>query len=40
MWKKRNAYRILVGNSEGKKSVRRGRRSCEDNIETDLRDIG
>jgi hypothetical protein len=36
MEEKRNAYRILVGKPEGK----RQRRRREDNIKTDLRDIG
>jgi hypothetical protein len=29
-----------VGNPEGKRPLRRGRRSWEDNIKMDLRDIG
>jgi hypothetical protein len=32
MGAKRNAYRILVGKPEGKKSLRRPRRRCVDNI--------
>jgi hypothetical protein len=36
----RNAYRILVGNSEGKKPLGRQRRRWVDNIKMDLRDIG
>jgi hypothetical protein len=35
----RNAYRILVGNPEGKRSLGRPRRSCVDNIKIDLREI-
>jgi len=35
-----NAYRILVGESEGKRPLgRRGRRG-EDNVNTDLNEIG
>jgi hypothetical protein len=37
---KRNAYRILVGNPEGKKPLGRPRLRWEDNIRMDLRDIG
>jgi hypothetical protein len=37
---KRNAYRILVGNPEGKRPVGRPRRRWEDNIRMDLREIG
>jgi hypothetical protein len=37
---KRNAYRILVGKSEGKRSLGRIRRRWVDNIEIDLREIG
>jgi hypothetical protein len=40
MGKKRNAYRILVGKPEGKRSLERPRRRWEDNIEMDLREIG
>jgi hypothetical protein len=36
----RNAYRILVGNSEGKRPLGRPRRSSVDNIQIDLREIG
>jgi hypothetical protein len=32
---KRNAYRALVGNSEGKRPIGRSRRRREDNIEFD-----
>jgi hypothetical protein len=35
----RNAYRILVGNPEGKRPVRRPRLRLEDNIKMDLREI-
>jgi hypothetical protein len=37
---KRNAYRIVVGNPEGKRPLGRPRRKWVDNIEMDLRDIG
>jgi hypothetical protein len=37
---KRNAYRILVGNPEGKRPLRRPRRRWVCNIKMDLRDIG
>jgi hypothetical protein len=37
---KRNAYRILVGNPEEKRSPRKLRRRWVDNIKTDLREIG
>jgi hypothetical protein len=36
---KRNAYRILVGNPEGKRPLGRPRRRWEDNIKMDLREI-
>jgi hypothetical protein len=36
---KRNAYRILVGKPEGKRSLGRPRRRWVDNIKLDLRDI-
>jgi hypothetical protein len=37
---KRNAYRILVRNPEGKTSLGSPRCSLVDNIKTDLREIG
>jgi hypothetical protein len=37
---KRNAYRILVGNSERKRPLGRPRRRCVENIKMDLREIG
>jgi transcription termination factor 2 len=40
MEEKRNAYRILLGKSEGKRQLRRPRRRWVDNIKTDLREIG
>jgi hypothetical protein len=40
MGAKRNAYRILVGNPEGKRSLGRSRPRWLDNIKMDLREIG
>jgi hypothetical protein len=40
MGETRNAYRILVGNPEEKRPLRRPRRSWVDNIRMDLREIG
>jgi hypothetical protein len=37
---KRNAYRILVGNPEGKRPLGRPRCNWLDNIKMDLRGIG
>jgi hypothetical protein len=37
---KRNAYRISVGNLERKRPLGKPRRSREDNIKMDLREIG
>jgi hypothetical protein len=37
---KRNAYKILVGNPEGKRPVGRPRRRWVDNIKMGLREIG
>jgi hypothetical protein len=37
--KKRNAYNILVGKSEGNTALGRPRRKWEDNIKRDLREI-
>jgi hypothetical protein len=37
---KRNAYRILVGKTEGKRPLERPRRRWVDNIKTDLRENG
>jgi hypothetical protein len=39
MGEKKNAYRILVGMSEGKRLLRRRRRRWMDNIKIDLREI-
>jgi hypothetical protein len=40
MGEKRNAYRILVGQPEGKRPLGRPRRRWVDNIKLDLREIG
>jgi hypothetical protein len=40
MGKRRGAYRALVGKPEGKRSLERPRRRWEDNIKTDLREVG
>ena len=40
MEKSRNAYRVLVGKSEGKRLLGRARRRWEDNIKMDLREVG
>jgi hypothetical protein len=40
MGEKRNAYRILVGKSEGKKPLRRPRCRWVNNIKMDLREVG
>jgi hypothetical protein len=40
MGKKRNAYRILVGNPKGMRPLGRPRRRWVDNIKMDLREIG
>jgi hypothetical protein len=37
---KRNAYRILLGNPEGKRPLGKQRRRWVDNIKMDLRGIG
>jgi hypothetical protein len=37
---KMNAYRVLVGKPEGKRSLGRLRRRCEDNIKMDFIEIG
>jgi hypothetical protein len=40
MEEKRNAYRILVGNPEGKRQLKRPRRRWVDGIKMDLREVG
>jgi hypothetical protein len=37
---KRNAYRLLVGNPEGRRPLGRPRRRWVDNIKIDLREVG
>jgi hypothetical protein len=37
--KKTNAYRILVGKTEGKRPLGRPRRTWDDNIKMDIREI-
>jgi hypothetical protein len=39
MVEKKNAYRMLVGKSEGKKPLGRPRRRWVNNIEMDIREI-
>jgi hypothetical protein len=40
MGEKRNAYRLLVGKLEGKRSLRKPRRRWVDNMRMDLREVG
>jgi hypothetical protein len=40
MGEMRGAYRVLVGKPEGRKPLGRPRRRWEDNIKTDLREVG
>ena len=40
MEQSRNAYRVLVGKSEGKRPLGRPRRRWEGNIKMDLREVG
>jgi len=40
MGEKRGAYRVLVGKSEGKRSLGRPRRKWVDNIRLDLQEVG
>ena len=40
MEQSRNAYRVLMGKSEGKGPLGRRRRRREDNIKMDLREVG
>jgi hypothetical protein len=40
MGERRNAYRDLVGRSEGRRSLARPRRRRENNIKMDLREVG
>jgi hypothetical protein len=40
MGEMRNAYKILVGNPEGKRPLGKSRRRWRDNIRMDLREMG
>jgi hypothetical protein len=40
MGEKRGAYRILAGRREGRRPLGRPRRRWEDNIKTDLQELG
>ena len=40
MGSRRGAYRVLVGKSEGRIPLERSRRRWENNIKTDLREVG
>ena len=40
MGKRRDVYRVLVGEPEGKKPLRRHRCRWEDNIKIDLQEVG
>jgi len=40
MGNRRGVFRILVGKPEGKRSLGRPRRGWEDNIQTDLQEVG
>jgi hypothetical protein len=40
MWEKTNAFRVLVGQSEGKRPLRRPWCRWKDNIQADLKEIG
>jgi hypothetical protein len=40
MGEKRNAYRLLVGNPDGKRPLRRPRHRLVDNIRMDLGEVG
>jgi hypothetical protein len=39
-WERREVYKVLVGNPEGKKPLGRPRRRWKDGIRMDLREIG
>ena len=40
MGERRNVYRVLVGEPEGKRPLGRPRRRLEDNIKMDIRKVG
>jgi len=40
MWERRGVYRVLVGKLEGKRSLVRPRLRWENNIKTNLQEVG
>jgi hypothetical protein len=40
IWKRRSAYRVLVGKPEGRRPLGRQRLRWEDNIKIDIREVG
>jgi hypothetical protein len=40
MGEKKGAYRILVGRPDGRRPLRKPRRTWEDNIKMDLQEVG
>ena len=40
MWLRRDAYRIFVGKSEGMRPFERPKRRWDDNVKTELREVG
>jgi hypothetical protein len=40
MGERRGAYRVLVGRHEGSKPLGKPRRRWDDNIETDIQEVG
>jgi hypothetical protein len=40
MWERSGTYRDLVGRPEGRRSLERPRRRCEDNIKIDCEEVG
>ena len=40
MGERKGVYRVLVGKPEGKRPLRKHRRRSEDNIKTNLQDVG
>jgi len=40
MGEKRGVYRVLVGKPEGKRTLERPSRNCEDNIKIDFQKVG
>ena len=39
MWERRGVYRVLLGNSEGKRTLGRSRRRLGDNIKMDVQEV-